>query len=420
MTTPNRPDETSVDLTKPVAEAPPPLVPLPHAAPQPPAQRPASRRPSSQRAGSQGPGSQGHGSQGPLFEKVAAPAERPAAPAGPAWIVVPARIIALVFVLPFRLLYDLLRWTGRGLTAGMALLGAVLLWPFARLYRHVLRPIGHGIAWLADVLVVRPIRWLAVVVVWGFLRMFGRGSGKLGRWFHRRVLAPIGAGLLAVWNGLIWLLNVLVVVPATVVGRGLWWLLSGSGRIVAAIAGAIGTGIAWLVATLVVLPLVLLWRYLLRPPLAGLLWVGRWIGFGLMYVGRGIGTGLLAGWRAFAGAVSWSWRWSGRILRRLGRVLFVIPAVALWRYVLAPICHGIAEGARMAGRVLRWLWRTLVVAPARLVRDVLLIPTGRAIRGVWRVTVRDPLRWVNASVIAPVRATGRDVRLQLRQAFRRG
>jgi len=77
----------------------------------------------------------------------------------------------------------------------------------------------------------------------------------------------------------------------------------------------------------------------------------------------------------------------------------VIPALAVWRYVLRPIGLGIA-----------WVWRTFVVLPARWI--------GNVIRTVWRVTVRAPLRWINQSLLLPVREAARDVRLQLRRAFR--
>ncbi|MBO2449020.1 hypothetical protein J4573_18095 [Actinomadura barringtoniae] len=375
-----------------------------------------------------------------LFKPVAPPPDPP--PAGPGWIVVPARAIALVVVLPFRLVHDLFMLIGRGIrglmrTVGQALY-AWLLRPVGRLFAAI----GHGIAAAFDFLLVRPLRWLVVVVILGFLRLFGRGTGRLGRWFYRMLLAPIGrffawigrgmaTGFTRLWRGLLWLLNVLIVLPLTLVGRGLAWLFRG----IATAAGAVAMAIAWVFATVVVLPLALLWRHILRPPLQGLWWllrkigsglayighgiaaigraigaglaaVARVIGAGLAYIGRGIaavfraiGSGIAAVWRVIAAAFAWAWRTASMILRRLGRVLIVIPALAIYRYVLRPIGLGVT-----------WVWRTFVVLPARWI--------GSVVRTVWHVTVRAPLRWINQSLVLPVRVAARDIRLQLRRAFR--
>ncbi|MFA1542470.1 hypothetical protein [Actinomadura monticuli] len=331
---------------------------------------------------------------------------RPPARPGPAWIVVPARIVALVVVVPLRLCWDLAVLTARGVRAGWnalmrapgrfaRFLGRMLRGAWLALYRWVLAPIGrllaavgHGIGALLDVVLVRPLRWLAVVVILGFLRWFGRGTGRLARWLHRVLIAPIGR-----------------------------------------FAALLGRGLGWLLGLLVVLPAVLLWRYVLRPPLLGIAWLARVVWAGVTWLGRGtltvlgaIGAVLASGWRAFAAAVAWSWRLAGRCLARLGRVLIVVPARAVWRYALAPVVAGAAGTWRLAARVLRWLWRTLVVAPvrvlvvlpARWVRANVLRPVGHGIRGTWRVTVRDPLR----SVRRTMREAARDVRLTLRRTFR--
>ena len=343
--------------------------------------------------------------------------ERPPARPGPAWIVVPARIVALIVVVPLRLCWDLAVLTARGIRAGWNALmrapgrfarfvGRVLRGAWLALYRWALAPIGRllaavarGIGALLDLVLVRPLRWLAVVVVLGFLRWFGRGTGRLARWLHRVLIAPIGRF-------------------AAMLGRGLGWLL-----------GLLLRGIGLLIGVLVILPAALLWRYVLRPPLLGLgrlariVWAGvTWLGRGTLTVLGAIGAVLAAGWRAFAAAVAWSWRLVGRCLAWLGRVLIVVPARAVWRYVLAPVVAGAAGTWRLAARVLRWLWRTLVVAPVRVlvvlplrwVRVNVLRPVGHGIRGTWRVTVRDPLR----SVRRTMREAARDVRLTLRRTFR--
>jgi hypothetical protein len=346
--------------------------------------------------------------------------------AGPAWIVVPARVVALVVVLPLRLCYDLLRLVGRGVAA---FFGAI----------------GTGIAWLFDVLVVRPLRWLAIVVVLGALRLLGRGTGRLARRLYRWLLLPVGRFLAMIGRGLALVLDFVLLRPLRAIGRGLAWLGSG-----------IATVFGWLIGVLVVLPAVLVWRYILRPPLLGLAWLLLTLGRGIWWVARGIGVGigvgiawvargigfffvsvwgvLASGWRAFASAVVWAWRLLARGLAWLGHVLFVLPARyllvlparALYRYVLAPIGHGVAGTWRLAARFLRWLWRTfvtgplrwagrvLIVAPSRWVRTSVLRPIGNGIRTSWRVTVGDPVRAVRATL----RETSREVRSTLRRAFR--
>ncbi|NKZ03583.1 hypothetical protein [Actinomadura latina] len=324
----------------------------------------------------------------------------PARP-GPAWIVVPARVIALIVVLPLRLVHDLLVVTGRGLRRGWNALtralgrlgrfiGGLLRGVWLAFYRWLLAPIGrlmaaigHGVGTLLDVLVVRPLRWLGVVVILGFLRWFGRGSGRLGRWLYRVLIAPAGR-LLAV------------------IGRGFALLFQ---------------GIGFLIGVLVVMPAVLLWRYVLRPPLLGLAWLGR----GAFALLAALGSVLASGLSAFAAGLVWSWRLLGRCLGWLGRVLFVLPARALWRYVLAPVVAGVAGTWRLASRLLRWLWRTLVVvpvrvvvvAPARWMGTSVLRPIGHGIRGVWRVSVREPL----AAARRAMRQASQDVRRTLRRSF---
>lgn len=340
------------------------------------------------------------------------PPPLPDAPArpGPAWIVVPARVVALIVVVPLRLVYDLVVLVARGVRAVWdrltrapgrlarligrmlgALWGALYAWLLAPIGR-LLAALGRGIGAVLDLLVVRPLRWLAVVVVWGFLRWFGRGTGRLARWIHRMLIAPVGRFLALIGRGAVWLLSVLI-------------------------------------GVLVVVPAVFVWRFLLRPPLLAVAWLGRVVWGGLCWLGRGVlsvlgavGSLLAAGWRAFAGGVAWAWRLIGRCLAWLGLVLFVLPARALWRYLLAPVVAGVVGTWRLAARLLRWLWRTLVVVPVRVLVVVparwvganVLRPAGRGLREAWRVTVGDPVRAVRRTM----REAGRDVRLQLRRTFR--
>ncbi|TDD83405.1 hypothetical protein E1293_14655, partial [Actinomadura darangshiensis] len=228
--------------------------------------------------------------------------ERPPPHPGPAWIVVPARVIALIVVVPLRLGWDLAVLVGRGVRAAWNALmrapgrfarfiGRMLRGAWRALYRWALAPIGRllaavarGIGALFDLVIVRPLRWLAVVVILGFLRWFGRGTGRLARWVHRYLIAPVGRFLAMVGHGLGWLAGLLLLRPLRALGHGIAWLL-----------GALGDGfrllfqgIGLLIGVLVVLPAVLLWRYVLRPPLLGLAWLGRWVWGGLAWVARGV------------------------------------------------------------------------------------------------------------------------------------
>ncbi|TDD33238.1 hypothetical protein E1287_20055 [Actinomadura sp. KC06] len=322
--------------------------------------------------------------------------------AGPAWIVIPARVVALIVLVPLRLVHDVVVLIARGV-----------------------RAVWNGVGRLLDLLIVRPLRWLAVVVILGFLRWLGRGTGRVARWIYRRLIAPVGRFFALIGRGLAWLLELLFLKPLKLLGRGLAWLVSllGEGLVL------LFKGIGLLIGVLVIMPLALLWRYVLRPPLAGLAWLALAVWRGLAWLGRGtlsvlgvLGGLLAAGWRAFAAALAWSWRLTGRCLAWLARVLIVLPAQTLWRYVLAPIVAGFVGTWRLAARVLRWLWRTLVVAPtrvlivapARWVGTSVLRPIGRGVRETWRVTVREPVRAARRTM----RDAGRDVRLQLRRTFR--
>ncbi|MEU2545595.1 hypothetical protein ABZ618_09170 [Streptomyces roseolus] len=158
-----------------------------------------------------------------------------------------ARAVALVIVLPFRLLWDALAWCGR------------------QLWRWVLAPIGRALGWLLHHLLVVPLRWL-----W--------------EW----VLAPIG-------RALGWLLHHLLVIPL----RWLWeWVLV-----------PVGKALWWVVDLLLVTPLRWLWRYVLGPVCrvvgAALAWAWRAAGEISRAVGRAIHWIL---WNAIGRPLAWVYR----------------------------------------------------------------------------------------------------------------
>lgn len=207
----------------------------------------------------------------PHGDRAGAPAPSGAEPpAGPAWLVVPLRAIAFVIVLPFRLLYDLIRLIGKGL--GWAFGG---IWN--ALYTWILAPVGRAVGATLYYLLVVPARWI-----------------------YRVLLTPLGHGIVAVlrWIGwlldlvllkpLLWLLNVLIVIPAVFLWKyvlypPLVWIGKGF--------AALGRGIAWMWNVLVVTPwgyaarfLKWLWRVFVATPCT---WLWRNV---LSPVGRGIGA----------------------------------------------------------------------------------------------------------------------------------
>jgi hypothetical protein len=189
------------------------------------------------------------------------PAELPP----PAWIRWPIRVLAVLFVLPFRLLWELLgligrflaRYVGRPLAwlwhyavavpaaflwHYLVAVPAAFLWhwlvviPATWVWRHALRPV---LEWL----IVVPARWL---------------------WRHRRsLLRPF-----------VVVLRYLLVVPfvwlwavTAPVRRGLWWVLSGLGRGIAAVLTAGWRGAGWVLWQL--------YRWVLRPAGLAVAWCWR-------------------------------------------------------------------------------------------------------------------------------------------------
>ncbi|WP_086169593.1 hypothetical protein [Streptomyces pharetrae] len=250
----------------------------------------------------------------------------------------PVRIIALVVVLPVRMVWDALAVVGRilrdtvlrPLGRALAWLGkALFVWPFVALWRWVLVPTGRALGWLVKWLVVVPAVWLYRHV----LTPFGHGTAWLGRvlwaaltWVYERLLTPVG-------HGIRWLTRHLVVVPAVWVYR---WVLAPLGR-------AVAWTVYWTGRVLFVLPALALWRWILVP-------AGRV----LAVVGREVWTALGHAWRV-AGHVSLA---VGRFLGTLFRWIFVEPVRWVYRGVLTPVGHAVrdavlrpvAQAARTVGR----------------------------------------------------------------------
>ncbi|WP_327252731.1 hypothetical protein [Streptomyces sp. NBC_01244] len=295
---------------------------------------------------------------------------------------IPVKIVAVLVVLPLRVVWDLLvafarmlnrsvlgplgqglRWfydravlpvlRGTGWLIG-ALFKLVFYWPWAALWRYVVFPVGQA----AYRYLLRPagvgIRRYLLVPLWEYgLLPAGRGIARLLAGAVRYLLVlPVGA------------LYRYVLTPA---GHGLRWLARG-----------FAAGAAWLAKALFVWPWVALWRYLVRPVL-----VGAWR-YLLAPVGRGLWTYLLVPlWQLLAGA----WHLAGRVSRALGRGLV-------------------------------WLWRWAVVRPAGWLRRHVVTPVGNALRAGWAVGRRGA-RSVHRQAIAPVghtlRALWQTSRLAVRE-----
>ncbi|MFZ4272200.1 hypothetical protein ACOZFM_05755 [Streptomyces arboris] len=297
---------------------------------------------------------------------------------------IPVRIVVLVLVLPVRMVWDLL-------AAG-----------WHAFDRTLLRPLGRGLAWLLDTLVLTPLAWLftnvltplALGVTWLATALFI--WPWIGLW--RYVVVPVAKYGIAV--PLVWLYAHLL----TPLGHGAAWLF-----------GKAGHGAAWLFTTLVVVPVAALWRYILVPaarygvavPLVWLygavltpvgrgtawvldrVWQGTaWV-FGKVWLGTawvlgGVWKGLAATGRGVGVAVTW-----------LVMTLLVAPASWLYRRVLAPVGREIAEAAEVAwriagylsravGRGIAWLFRHLIGVPVAWAYRTVCTPLGHLVRdGLW-------------------------------------
>ncbi len=262
---------------------------------------------------------------------------------------VPVKIVALIVVLPVRVVWDLLVAVGQA--ARRHVLG-----PFSV---YVLQPVLHGTARVLTVL-------LKLVFVWPWA----------GAWRH--VLRPVYAHLLAPGGRAVYayLLRPL--------GQALAWAGRGGLRYLLA---PLAKGVAWvlwaLCMTLFVWPWAALWRYVLVPVGRGLAWLG---GVLHAYVLTPVGQALA---------------WTAAVLHRH---LLRPVGTGLYRYVLVPLGQVLVWAWHVAGRIASAVWRgirlvgrVLVGRPAAQVYRYVLTPVGHVVRDVWR-TVRTTVREVRAEV----------------------
>ncbi|MFF0479976.1 hypothetical protein [Streptomyces sp. NPDC004435] len=196
-----------------------------------------------------------------------------------------ARAIALVVVLPLRLVWDALAWC------------------FRQLWRWILAPVGRALGWLLHYVVVIPLRWL-----WEWVLVpVGRALGWLLhhllviplRWLWEWVLLPVGKAL---W----WVVDLLVVTPLRLlwryvlgpvcryVGAALAWAWRIAGRI----SRAVGLAIRWVLWNAIGRPLAWVYRVLLTP--LGH-WLRTWVWAPLASFGRAVRTATRDVWTALFG-----------------------------------------------------------------------------------------------------------------------
>ncbi|MGH3388528.1 MAG: hypothetical protein ACRDOO_06590 [Actinomadura sp.] len=165
--------------------------------------------------------------------------------AAPGCLTWPARAIAIVIVVPIRLLWEAVAAVGSALYT-------VVLQPLGRLLDYV---IVRPARWLFTVLVVIPLRWLGRVLVVIPLRWVWRAIlTPLGRWLYTYVLAPVGRGLRWVVAGLLLIILTPVGYVLELIGKGLRALYRWARPALAAIGRVIvdALSFAWGVATAVV------------------------------------------------------------------------------------------------------------------------------------------------------------------------
>ncbi|MFD9456984.1 hypothetical protein ACFWBC_28330 [Streptomyces sp. NPDC059985] len=304
---------------------------------------------------------------------------------------VPVKIVAVLVVLPVRLIWDLLVLAART-THRRALrpVGAAAARLCSGLYRYVLTPLGHGIAWLGRG-VALVVRWLALgLLYWPWVGLWRYVLVPVAAAAHRYLLGPLGRGLVRA----VLALGQHVLAP---VGRGLVRLLTAVHRhLLAPVAGGLyrrmltplGHGLRWFLprafAAVFVWPWVGLWRYVLTPLGRGIAWLAR-------------GLALVLKW-LLLGLFHWPWVALWRYVLVPGatvthRYLLAPLGRNIYRYLLTPLGHLLAGAWRLAGRISRalgrgllWLWRGCVARPCAWVHRHVATPAGHALRAVWRTS----------------------------------
>ncbi|MER6227258.1 hypothetical protein ABT189_43050 [Streptomyces sp900105755] len=197
----------------------------------------------------------------------------------------------------------------------------------------------------------------------------------------------------------------LVVLPV----RLLWDALTAAGRFLwRYVLVPVGRAIGLVLHALLVVPLIWLYRHLLTPLGHALRWLcaqvfppaGRALVWLYARVLTPIGHVLVRILVPVAKALEWVFEMLGAALYWTVRVLLVLPALALWRWILAPAGHVLAVVLREIGEALGHAWR----AAGYVARAV-----GRVIGTLFRWIFLEPARWVYRTVLTPVGHVVRDL-----------
>ncbi|MFF7983568.1 hypothetical protein ACFZDK_31385 [Streptomyces sp. NPDC007901] len=157
-----------------------------------------------------------------------------------------------------------------------------------------------------------------------------------------------------------------------------------------------GHATGWILYRLLVLPLIWLYRHLLTPLGHALLWLHARvltpIGRALLWLLTPVATGVAWLLDQLATALAW-----------IARVLLVLPALALWRWILTPAGRVLGIALREIGDALGHAWRAAgYVARA----------AGRVLATLFRWIFQEPARWVYRTVLTPVGHVVRDLVLR--------
>ncbi|MEU7872660.1 hypothetical protein [Dactylosporangium sp. NPDC049140] len=198
----------------------------------------------------------------------------------PGWLAWPIRVLAVIFVVPFKLAWDAFAWVMR------------VLWKYvgAPIAEYVLIPFLHYVIWI-------PLRWITVHILWTPLVWFAKYvlvPVAQGIWWLLKATAPfwnlLGRVLLEVGRAVAWAMGLVYRYLLTPIGKAIafvWrWVVVPIGKAIAFlwrwVVVPIGMAIAWawnhsvvlLWRYLVVIPLRFVWRYVVVPPAR---WVHTWV-----------------------------------------------------------------------------------------------------------------------------------------------
>jgi hypothetical protein len=151
-----------------------------------------------------------------------------------------------------------------------------------------------------------------------------------------------------------------------------------------------------------------MWFYarVLTPVGHGVLWVARgvvwvvtpvgravvWCAKGLVWLASTVVTGIVRGIGIALSAIGVGLYW-------IARVLFVLPALALWQWVLVPVGHLLAVVGREVADALGHGWR---------IASRISLAVGRFLGTLFRWIFVEPVRWVYQTVLTPVGHVVRD------------